>query len=795
MTPPSPFKNPGASAEPHTGLTSPTGLAMAALIGITLAFYHRLWWPDLVLIKRDAFRAFPQIKHYAAERFSTGELPQWFPYEGLGHPLIGAAHAGVFHPFTGLYALLSPFEAFRAAALLSCLIAALGAFALGRALGLSRTGALLAGIAFTFSGYVVSLTENPVYQFSSCALPLFCAGIEKALRDGYAWTAAPAFVWAAVILNGDMQSGYYYLFVALLWTMTRSPLPWRASLLRLALTGCLAALLAGIQLGPTWTVFMSSDRAHPERFIDAALAWSTHPLRLVTVLASPVGEQVDPAVMARVFFENPIGGLFAESLYLGVPVVGLAMLGAWHRRDLRGLALLGGVATLLALGRFGGLYEIFYHAVPLWSAFRHPEKLMMVASFTVALLAGAGLDALRGGQARTAPWLVAALLCVTVWLGAHFGPAAEWMMETFSAPEAVAQAVAVSGSHAFLFSACTAVGVGLIIFVSRKHYVHEALVLFLLVTLITLDLARANIGVCRTGPAEAATFTPFLAQALQAREGPPALGRFRLVSLLEKTVVWPKPLVDRLGYYGAGSVERRQALDLEHNAEFHIEAVHPYLPGFNARLVEALRYTIGVEAAARLNVAYYIGRRYHMQNPLFAQTLVAELPPYDLALFRNPVPTRPRVYLSRRPERVVDPLDPTALFSRSDYLLGNVDVIESPAAPLPEPTAGGSAAITQYAPERVQVQTDTPQPAVLILLDAFAQGWTATLDGGAELPILRANTLVRAVVVPAGRHILTFSYQTPLLKAGAWASLTGGLLCLGLIVHARRRRCRLGSPA
>jgi len=63
------------------------------------------------------------------------------------------------------------------------------------------------------------------------------------------------------------------------------------------------------------------------------------------------------------------------------------------------------------------------------------------------------------------------------------------------------------------------------------------------------------------------------------------------------------------------------------------------------------------------------------------------------------------------------------------------------------------------------------------------------------LPIMRANALVRAVVVPAGVHTITFQYETPLLRAGAAASITGMLLCLGMIVHASwRRRSNLGAP-
>ena len=93
------------------------------------------------------------------------------------------------------------------------------------------------------------------------------------------------------------------------------------------------------------------------------------------------------------------------------------------------------------------------------------------------------------------------------------------------------------------------------------------------------------------------------------------------------------------------------------------------------------------------------------------------------------------------------------------------------------------------------MRVDTPQRAVLILLDAYDQGWTATLENGEKTPILRANALVRAVAVPAGTHVVTFSYRTPLLQTGAWASLTGILLSIGLIARARRRTRPSESPA
>ena len=761
-----------------------TVLAVIALLGVTLVFYYRLWLPGLVVLSRDAFRLTLPLKQYLVERLAAGELPQWFPYEAMGRPFIGVTHTAVFHPFTVLYLLLPVPDAYRASVLVSCLLAALGAFALGRVLRLSPIGAMAAGITFSLSGYVVSLTENYIYLFSICMLPLFCTALEKALVERHAWVLAPAVIWATVFLIGDIQTGYYYLFIAVLWTAMRTPGFYRQAFVRLALIGGLAALLSGIQLGPAWAVFIGSDRTQPLWFHGPALIWSTHPLRLLTVLVSPLGQNANPYDMSKFFFGGPKwGGLWAESLYLGVPVTGLALLGAWHRRDLRLLALLGTLALVLALGRYGGLYEIFYHVVPLWSAFRFPEKLMGVVSFAVAMLAGAGLDALRAGKGGALPWLAVAVLCTGAGLLLQTEVAATWTMEGFGAPEVLARAVTGSATYAFLFSAVATLGVGLIAFGGQGKQFRERVLPLALAALVTFDLARVNFGAYHTGPIEAARFVPPLAEAIAAREGTLTPGRFRLISLRDSQVIIP-PSLSRLLGQDAQLVENRQALGLDHNAEFHIETVYYYLPAIRA----ALPPKVGTDVAARFNVVYYIGRGAYLEDPRYVQGVVAALPDYDLVLFKNPVPAKPRTYLSRRSERADTPVDLPALFARPDFLSGEVDVIETAEERLPGPASDGVVAIERYTPEEVRVRVETPHPAVLVLLDAYDAGWSAMLENGGSIPILRANGLVRAVIVPAGNHMVTFSYQTPLLRQGAWISLVGTLLCTLPFLQARWRR-------
>ena len=102
----------------------------------------------------------------------------------------------------------------------------------------------------------------------------------------------------------------------------------------------------------------------------------------------------------------------------------------------------------------------------------------------------------------------------------------------------------------------------------------------------------------------------------------------------------------------------------------------------------------------------------------------------------------------------------------------------------------GSVRLTSDRPQRVAIAVEAATDAWLVLADAWFPGWTATLDG-TPTPVLRANYLVRAVAVPAGRHEVVFSYDPPGYATGrtvsgiAWGVLGAALVLAGLL--GRRR--------
>jgi hypothetical protein len=94
----------------------------------------------------------------------------------------------------------------------------------------------------------------------------------------------------------------------------------------------------------------------------------------------------------------------------------------------------------------------------------------------------------------------------------------------------------------------------------------------------------------------------------------------------------------------------------------------------------------------------------------------------------------------------------------------------------------GKVEFVDYAPKRVRLHAVASAPAVLLLNDKFDVGWRATVDGK-PTPVLRCNFLMRGVQVPAGDHMVEFTFQPPL--TGLYCSMAGlglGVLLCGLLI-------------
>lgn len=98
--------------------------------------------------------------------------------------------------------------------------------------------------------------------------------------------------------------------------------------------------------------------------------------------------------------------------------------------------------------------------------------------------------------------------------------------------------------------------------------------------------------------------------------------------------------------------------------------------------------------------------------------------------------------------------------------------------PLAAPGRGDSlVAITEYGLNQVALQAEMASPGFVVLADMAYPGWRVTVDG-VETAVYRANSIMRAVYLPAGTHEIRFTFRPPDFMIGAVLSGLGLLICL-----------------
>jgi hypothetical protein len=105
--------------------------------------------------------------------------------------------------------------------------------------------------------------------------------------------------------------------------------------------------------------------------------------------------------------------------------------------------------------------------------------------------------------------------------------------------------------------------------------------------------------------------------------------------------------------------------------------------------------------------------------------------------------------------------------------------------------------LLEYLPGRIVAQADLTAPGYVVLADRFDEGWRAYVDD-VEVPMARANGVERLVAVPAGSHVVRFSYAPFPVYLGLGVSVVAGVGWLGLLIAAlvnaiRRRRAMPGT--
>lgn len=173
--------------------------------------------------------------------------------------------------------------------------------------------------------------------------------------------------------------------------------------------------------------------------------------------------------------------------------------------------------------------------------------------------------------------------------------------------------------------------------------------------------------------------------------------------------------------------------------------------------------------------------------------------PFSVNVYTNKTAVS-RIYLTSSVVTATTKEDAQKQFFDDSFVPGNTVLLETD-LPIDKPTNEGKVTIIEHTDTTVSVRvTDHPAKNILVLGDTYYPGWEAKID---NIPthIYPANVTYRAVLVPAGDHIITFSYKPKTFILGAWISsislgITIFLMVFGFVYSRRHthQKASLRAP-
>ncbi|HEX5009945.1 MAG TPA: hypothetical protein VFY71_06050 [Planctomycetota bacterium] len=355
------------------------------------------------------------------------QFPLWAPWKRGGQPLFAQPEAMLLSPFTLLALLTGTLSAYKLLLLPIFLLGGAGMWALAGHLGLRGVArAVPALLLYGSSVFPLYLAAGlPNWLCGVALLPWIVLAALRAIDDLRQTLRLAALLALVLFCGGLYPFAFLPVFLGLVMLAQaiarRSPRP----LLVLGAAGVVAFALASPRLVPLLSVYEMYPRWHygEDGFMTPELVWRAWSSGELPDLSRPRGPLVITADTG--VYWSYVGA------YVGPLGLALAAAGAlaW-RRSWRWLLPLAG-ATWLALGpwpRWSAWSAL--HELPFVGSMRASERLMVFATFCLALLGGLGWDALAvraralwpgvaaGARRATAGVALAALLVPMVLVNA-----------------------------------------------------------------------------------------------------------------------------------------------------------------------------------------------------------------------------------------------------------------------------------------------------------------------------------------------------------------------------------------
>jgi hypothetical protein len=752
---------------------------VAILILSVLLFFFKIILSGNPLFGSDfVLQFYPWKRFLHDELWSGGTLPFWNPYLFSGTPFMANIQISMFYPLGFLFFVMPAEYAYGYTIVLHCILGSIFMYVFIRHLSVSKVGALLSSVTFTYNGFLMAHIFGGHLTFvqNYIWIPLIFLYVHKFLNTLYPRHVILAGVFLCVqILGGFPQIAFYTILGVLLYTLYSIPYRLQEEggpYVGRAALGIVTILvigfsLAALQLIPTYEFMQHSTRAGGTSYEFATLD-SFPPKNLITLL---LPDLYGVPTNRTYWMSDKIWGFWEYCGYVGICALVLTLVAIkriWGDRVGRFFVLLMGFALFMALGKYNPLYRFIYY-LPGFHHFRIPAQILFLYVFAAAVLVGMGLKHLMDGVAFTGLRRIVVLaglvflLILLVWIHVH-EYSFFFILLKLVQPAGLA-ASQLNQLHTTVINALwksSAIFLCIVVLLSlhRREISSHGTTAGLLILISAIDLGLFAFPLIQTTPPE------------HLRREPPVIRQLQCDHGLYRAVVTNGCLPENAGI------------------RYHFHDIQGYDPFILRRYMQYVNRSQQIPPDNKVVNMHYIRS---VDNTLINMLNLK----YIIDCRSNSIIKRnvfvPRTHIVHQALVMNDS-------EILDYMIGDgfdpmKTVVFSSSSGAPETALSPDTKINQemcqvvsYASDEITIDARLNAPGFLVMSEINYPGWRAYVNGKVT-PVLTGNYLFRTVSLEPGSHHVRFVFNPFSFKAGTAISLVSvvGIL-IALIILGRKRR-------
>jgi len=697
--------------------TDAISLLIIALV--VVGTYIRLFWPLSHVIvtpdysRSDAWHFSMATKYLLWDGLQAGSLPFWVAEIGGGFPLHAEGQTGMFFlPNLILYSLFDFPTAYNMSLVLSFLLLGWGTYLFLRMVSLSAAASLFGALAFALSGITVVQIPHITLIQGFTLMPIMGAIALRMIRQKSLGSFLLfSFIGSQQVFAGFPQATFItMLLCALLCVLFGTSLRDRIKNLTRFVLGCIGILLlSAVQIIPSYEFLTYS--LYPKGFTPDIASYYSYPVKHLLTILAPFALG-NPGVASYPHFRQFGGSIFWENTaHLGFapPLLACGMLFIWTRMKKQKKSLVVFIVCLLTLSflLMLGSHSPLYVLYAFW-----PLNLFRVPSRFIWTFMFATL-------------LAAAYTYDCIWRAKN--------------------------RHVLLHIALSLLTILNTALLIRTWYGYYPLEVSSSWFAPPLSLgAITDGGRIFTVGSEAVYYKEFIGRGWKDM----TLYNFLRNDLAANSnVYWH---VSQQGVY-AGRFLRRQTL-LDNLLSESIEQTQR-----EATLSAFAKKMLDMQNVTRVIAVGTLHQNNLEEVKKISQGSVA------ITVYKNPGSVG-RAYLASDIIRATTVSQALQAMQRDDFIPGKHIIVEEDFPEINALDTSGTIDYLAVTNSKVSLLVKgVREGAVLTLTDTYYPGWIASIDN-TPVRIYPANIRHRAIIVPAGNHTVTFTYNPASIRYGGWVS-------------------------